>query len=91
MAVVGVKDEMLGEKVVAIVALQPDAAAKWNVKFEGAQKVCETEALDKELKAVAMEVLAPYKCPARYLIVPEIPRNPTGKVNKKSLKKALGL
>ncbi|KPA85401.1 putative long-chain-fatty-acid-coA ligase proteinputative [Leptomonas pyrrhocoris] len=91
MAVVGTADDVLGEKVVAVVAMQPEAAKARGIAFSESVRWYESEGLTAELKKVALETLAPYKCPSRYIIVPEIPRNPTGKVNKKDLKKMLNL
>ncbi|RNE99860.1 putative long-chain-fatty-acid-CoA ligase [Trypanosoma rangeli] len=88
-AVVGCKDDMLGEEVVAIITPQPAALQKWNIppdfdRFESPE-------LNAELKAVARSFLSYYKCPSRFILLPEIPRNPTGKVNKKNLKEKLSL
>lgn len=91
-AIVSCKDEVLGEAVVAIAALQPDAASARNLHFESEPvHGIENEELTKEMKQVALTLLAPYKCPKRYIFVREIPRNATGKVNKKNLKKLLKL
>lgn len=89
LAVVGSKDEVRGEKVVAVIAMQPDAAKARNVTYNETTHSYETAALTEEMREVSLEVLAPYKCPERFIFVPEIPRNPTGKVNKKNLKKLL--
>lgn len=91
MAVVGVKDEVYGEVVVAIIAMQPAAAAARGLVFDALCTSVETKALNEEMKKIAADHLAPYKRPSRYIFVPEIPRNPTGKVNKKNLKQLLGL
>jgi acyl-CoA synthetase (AMP-forming)/AMP-acid ligase II len=90
-AVVGAADEVLGDKVVAVIAMQPEAAKARGIVFSETVRSYESPELTAELKKVALETLAPYKCPSRYIIVPEVPRNPTGKVNKKDLKKALSL
>ncbi|KPI82542.1 putative long-chain-fatty-acid-coA ligase proteinputative [Leptomonas seymouri] len=90
-AVVGVADDVLGDMVVAVAALQPEAAKARGVVFSEGVMSYESPQLTAELKKVALETLAPYKCPSRYIVVPEIPRNPTGKVNKKDLKRALKL
>lgn len=96
--VVGCPDKVYGEEIVAIVALQPSAIAARHIslapknekgKFTGL--FLTTDALTAELKEAAVPLLASYKRPDRYLIVPEILRNATGKVNKKELKKQLGL
>lgn len=90
MAVVGVRHPVCGEQVVSIVSMQPAAAAERNISF-GKKPFVETPELSAELRAVALELLAPYKCPSRFIVVPEVPRNATGKVNKKNLKVQLGL
>ena len=41
------------------------------------------------LRAYALEQLADYKVPRRYLFVDELPRNPTGKVVKADLRARL--
>ena len=70
-AVFGVPDERWGEVVKAVVVLE---GSKDGV----------TEA---ELIAFARERLAAYKCPKTVDITDELPRNPTGKVLKKELRK----
>lgn len=91
MAVVGIPDPVNGEAVVAVIAMQPEATSQRGIAVPADGSAYEAPELTAELKEVALKVLAPYKCPARYLIVREIPRNATGKVNKKNLKKALKL
>lgn len=95
--VVGCPNKVYGEEIVAIVALQPAASAVRNIRFtedagkKKASMLLETAGLTEEMKKVAEPLLAPYKRPNRYILVPEVFRNPTGKVNKKELKKHLGL
>ncbi|KAK7200952.1 long-chain-fatty-acid-CoA ligase [Novymonas esmeraldas] len=91
MAVVGAADAVQGECVVAVVALQPEAAKARGIVFGDGAATHESAAVTEELKTIALQLLAPYKCPSRYVVVPEIPRNATGKVNKKNLKKVLSL
>ncbi|SCU69695.1 long-chain-fatty-acid-CoA ligase, putative [Trypanosoma equiperdum] len=88
-AVVGCKDEVKGQSVVAIASLQAAALRKWNVPDNFNHY--ESPELTQELSAVVHEVLAYYKCPARYIIVPEVPRNTTGKVNKGALRSMFNL
>ncbi|KAH8609667.1 AMP binding enzyme AMP binding enzyme C terminal domain [Trypanosoma vivax] len=88
-AVVGCKDHVKGECVVAVAALQREVLVRFNVPSDF--KVYESAELTRELSALARQVLSYYKCPTRFVIVPEIPRNHTGKVNKKNLKAQLGL
>ncbi|KMO76933.1 long-chain-fatty-acid--CoA ligase [Mycolicibacterium chlorophenolicum] len=49
--------------------------------------VVESEVSEKDLIAFARERLAAYKCPKSVDITDELPRNPTGKVLKKELRK----
>ncbi|KAG5498272.1 hypothetical protein JIQ42_03077 [Leishmania sp. Namibia] len=90
-AVVGAADAVQGDSVVAVIAMQPEAARARGIAFGEGVTSHESAAVTEELKKVALELLAPYKCPSRYIVVPEIPRNPMGKVNKRNLKKILNL
>lgn len=90
-AVVGAKDDVRGEMVVAIVAFQPAVVESKGLKFDSPSNSLELPAVTDEMKKEVNPLLAHYKCPERYIVVPEIPRNPTGKVNKKNLKKLLNL
>ena len=49
-----------------------------------------SEATVDELMGYARERLAHFKCPTRVEYVPELPRNPTGKVLKTTLRKEYG-
>ena len=70
-AVLGVADERLGEVPVAAVRLQPDA----------------DPAMDPDvLLAEASADLAPYKRPRQLIVVDELPRTGTGKVQKSGLR-----
>ena len=75
-AVVGLPDEVWGDRVVAVIvpASTPGAAAE-----------CATEAL----RAWAKERLAPYKIPREAVLVAALPRNPLGKVVKPELIQSL--
>ncbi|KAG5500441.1 hypothetical protein JKF63_03534 [Porcisia hertigi] len=90
-AIVGTPDAVQGESVVAVIAMQPEAAEARGIAFDEGAAVHESARVTDELKKVALELLAPYKCPSRYIVVPAIPRNATGKVNKKNLKRMLHL
>jgi acyl-CoA synthetase (AMP-forming)/AMP-acid ligase II len=68
--VVGVPDPHLGERVAAYVALRDDAAPRPE---------------EEELRRFVAERVAAYKVPERVTIVPELPLNPTGKVDRKAL------
>jgi acyl-CoA synthetase (AMP-forming)/AMP-acid ligase II len=47
----------------------------------------EGDATEEELIAFSRERLAAYKCPKTVDIADELPRNPTGKILKKDLRK----
>ncbi len=69
-AVIGIPDEALGEKVKAFIILT------------------ETEALTEEdIKSYLNEKIAKYKIPEVIEFVTDLPRNPTGKILKKELKR----
>jgi len=70
-AVIGVPDERWGEVPKAVVVLKAGA----------------TLADPNELVAWCRERLAAYKCPKTVDVVAELPRNPTGKVLKRDLRK----
>jgi fatty-acyl-CoA synthase len=70
-AVIGVPDEEMGESVLALVQPAPGAA---------------TAALPEELVAYTRARLSHYKCPARVELVDELPRTPTGKLQKHLLR-----
>ncbi|MDO9146855.1 MAG: long-chain-fatty-acid--CoA ligase [Hydrogenophaga sp.] len=69
-AVIGVPDERWGEVPKAVVVLKPGA----------------TLADPNELLAWCRERLAHFKCPKTVDVVAELPRNPTGKVLKRTLR-----
>jgi 2-aminobenzoate-CoA ligase len=72
-AVVGIPDEILGQKVVAMVELEPG----------------HTPSLDlaKDIINSCLDVLAKYKLPREVVFLPSIPRTPTGKIIKKDLRR----
>jgi malonyl-CoA/methylmalonyl-CoA synthetase len=101
-AVLGVPDDVYGEKVVAVLLLnKAKTPADW---LETAQ-TNPTKFTDiafarengryllhdgmKSLKTFLSQELAPYKIPSAVLVVGDIPRNAMGKVNKKDLRKTL--
>ena len=51
--------------------------------------VCDAPVTDAELDAVCLERIARFKRPKRYLRVPQLPKNPTGKVLKGQLRNLL--
>jgi acyl-CoA synthetase (AMP-forming)/AMP-acid ligase II len=65
-AVAGVADDRLGEVPWAFVVPAPDAPP--------------ADELDRELRVLCREHLAPYKVPARFVVVGSLPRNEAGKV-----------
>jgi malonyl-CoA/methylmalonyl-CoA synthetase len=73
-AVVGVPDEVWGERVVAVV-----------VPAAGREAECRTE----PLRAWAKNRLAPYKVPREIIAVASLPRNAVGKVVKPDLVRAI--
>lgn len=74
----GVEDEVYGQRVGAIVTRKPAAKGR-------------EEDTEKSINDFLRDRLAAYKRPRKLVIVPEIPRNHMGKVNKKTLLKELGL
>ncbi len=72
-AVVGVPDEVMGQKVVAMVEL------------EGGQTP--SQDLANDIIKSTMDVLSVYKLPREVVFLDAIPRTPTGKIIKKDLRK----
>jgi acyl-CoA synthetase (AMP-forming)/AMP-acid ligase II len=70
-AVIGVPDAEMGQRVVAYVQLAPGSAGD--------------EALATQLVAWCRERLTHYKCPAEVRFVDDLPRLPTGKLLKRNL------
>ncbi len=72
-AVIGYPDEVLSEKVAVVVAPRPEA-----------------EPTLKEVRRfLAEQGVATFKLPERILLVPALPRNPVGKVDRKALREQL--
>lgn len=71
-ACVGLPDDEMGERLVALVEFAPGASAE-----------------PADLDAWCRETLAGYKCPKEYRSVESLPRNPMGKIDKKSLRSTL--
>jgi acyl-CoA synthetase (AMP-forming)/AMP-acid ligase II/alkylation response protein AidB-like acyl-CoA dehydrogenase len=76
-AVAGMPDERLGEVPWAFVVLRGPGESPPD--------------LDARLEAVARERLAPYKVPARFVVVDELPRNEVGKVVHRELQARFSL
>jgi 2-aminobenzoate-CoA ligase len=72
-AVVGIPDEIMGQKVVAMVELEPGNTA--------------SQDLASEIIKSTMDVLATYKLPREVVFLDAIPRTATGKIIKKDLRK----
>jgi 2-aminobenzoate-CoA ligase len=72
-AVVGIPDEILGQKVVAMVELEPGYTP--------------SQELANDIIKSCMDVLATYKLPREVVFLESIPRTPTGKIIKKDLRK----
>jgi 2-aminobenzoate-CoA ligase len=72
-AVVGIPDEILGQKVVAMVELEPGHTPSME--------------LAKDVVTSCLDVLAKYKLPREVVFLPAIPRTPTGKIIKKDLRR----
>ena len=72
-AVVGIPDEIMGQKVVAMVELEPGHTA--------------SQELANDIIKSTMDLLAMYKLPREVVFMASIPRTPTGKILKKVLRK----
>jgi 2-aminobenzoate-CoA ligase len=72
-AVVGVPDEVMGQKVVALVELEPGHTA--------------SQELASDIIKSTMDVLSTYKLPREVVFLSAIPRTPTGKIIKKALRR----
>jgi long-chain acyl-CoA synthetase len=75
--VFGIPDEEFGERVMAVVELEPDAALS-------------AEDVPDALDAYCRTLLAGFKRPRGYRVVDELPREPTGKVSRARLRDAYG-
>ncbi len=72
-AVIGVPDDEFGERVLAVVEMDPVAGVA-------------TDALPEELDRHCRTRLADYKRPRAYRLADELPREPTGKLNRRALR-----
>ena len=73
-AVIGVPDDKWGETVKAIVVKSPAA-------------IGDDDALAADILSATRDRLAHYKCPTSIEFVDALPRNPSGKVLKRELRK----
>ena len=76
-AVVGLSDEIWGERVVACIVVRPEHAAAAHALTPD------------DLRAFSRERLAFYKVPKEFVLLPALPKNTLGKVQKPALKAAL--
>ncbi len=74
-AVIGLPDELHGERVAAFLVVEP-----WHLDESG---------LVEAVNALCRRSLSAYKCPEEYHVVEAIPAGPTGKVQRHRLKEAV--
>jgi acyl-CoA synthetase (AMP-forming)/AMP-acid ligase II len=79
-----VEDVLLGHPAVAEAAAYPVPDEKYGEQV-GVVVVLRGEATPRELTAYCADHLAPFKRPARVTILPEIPKGPTGKIQRRNL------
>jgi malonyl-CoA/methylmalonyl-CoA synthetase len=95
--VFGLKDDILGEKIVAVLRLFKDC--EHNAKPEEdlldveketqSMHLCDKETLKSHLQSFLSHRLARYKQPREFIVVDTIPLNHLGKVNKKTIAREL--
>jgi malonyl-CoA/methylmalonyl-CoA synthetase len=90
-AVFGIPDDVVGEKVVAVAVAAEGRLPGSNTATDTNRldliKTPEAAKLAAEVRTEAKKHMAAYKVPAVIAFVPSIPRNAMGKVNKKELRK----
>jgi long-chain acyl-CoA synthetase len=79
-AVIGLPNALLGEEVVAIIVLRPEAA---RAMHEGGGS---TRTITQQFKEHCRQHLALFKCPFRYKFIDTLPRTPAGKIQKQLLR-----
>lgn len=79
---IGVEDSVYGQRVAAVITRKPCVS--------GIVTATDAEVVQRVMLFLN-DRLASYKRPRKLVIVPEIPRNHMGKVNKKTLLSDLGL
>lgn len=72
-AVIGLPDDMYGERIVAYVITDPPKR-KGDLEFK------------EELRQLCLRTISAYKCPAEFHLVEEIPLGPTGKIQRSRLR-----
>ena len=82
-AVVGAPDARWGEVVHAFVVLKTDCSALAEAPADSP----DAPPVDEQLRAWCRERLAGYKVPKTVDVLAELPRNPTGKILKRELRK----
>ena len=88
-AVIGIPDDRWGETVHAVVVLAPGNAAPGNAAPGNTARAngdAEPGFDADALVGWARERLAGFKCPTGVTVVPELPRNATGKVLRAALR-----
>ena len=73
-AVIGLPDELYGERVVAYVVPEDAATRRQEVSFK------------ERLRQLCITSISAYKCPVEYHVVDEIPLGPTGKIQRTRLR-----
>jgi acyl-CoA synthetase (AMP-forming)/AMP-acid ligase II len=84
-----VEDVLLTHPAVAEAAAYPEPDAKYGEQV-GVVVVLRGEATPKELAAHCADRLAAFKRPAKVTILPEIPKGPTGKIQRRTLSGLVG-
>jgi malonyl-CoA/methylmalonyl-CoA synthetase len=94
-AVVGLPDDAYGEIAAAIVVLRDGAGAGGDGGGGGGgenvdvARVVDVGERERDLRAFCAKDLASHKVPRTFVFAEKIPRNAMGKVNKKTLRKAM--
>ncbi|MHB1683072.1 MAG: AMP-binding protein [Bacilli bacterium] len=75
-AVIGLPDDLYGERVVAYVVPE-ESLQRHDASFK------------EQLRALCVATISAYKCPAEFHVVEEIPLGPTGKIQRHRLKQEI--
>jgi malonyl-CoA/methylmalonyl-CoA synthetase len=94
-AVLGIKDDQLGEKVVAIITVRKDINVNEDDPTSNSTRFlslsgfgCDVDSdaeVTKSIHLYLKDKLAKYKQPVKVIVVSNLPRNLLGKINKKTL------